>query len=155
MLCSNGFCMLMLSPRLSVCLPTHPCAFPRCLQLPHRVGVRLGEETWGPHIVVLLLQGPGFLSAPFTHLEGGANLSSPHPREELPHPPSPCPGLRPFDLWPPSLPCPWSPRACASQHGLGRRARRRLHQPDCPTPVNVTTAQTLFHPPGQPTSFLL
>lgn len=89
MLCSNGFCMLMLSPRLSVCLPTHPCAFPRCLQLPHGVGVRLGEEKWGPHIVVLLLQGPGFLSAPFTHLEGGANLPSPHPREELPHPPSP------------------------------------------------------------------
>lgn len=79
MLCSNGFCVLMLSPHLSVCLPTHPCAFPRCLQLPHGVGVRLGEETWGPHFVVLLLQGPGFLSAPFTHLEGGANLPSPHP----------------------------------------------------------------------------
>lgn len=104
MLCSNGFCMLMLSPRLCVCLPTHTCAFPRCVQLPHGVGVRLGEETWGPHIVVLLLQGPGFLSAPFTHLEGGANLPSPRPREELPHPPPPCPG--PTETLPPvaSLP---------------------------------------------------
>lgn len=58
--------MLTLSRQLSVCplpvrlppcLPACRCVFliPRCLQHPRRVGVRLGEEKWGPHIVVSLL----------------------------------------------------------------------------------------------------
>lgn len=152
----------MLSPP-SVCLSAH---LPLCVSQMSPtsswgVGVRLWEEKWGPHIVVLLLQGASFLSALLHIWRGVLTRCPPHPRRraaplslESSHLRWPLLSLSLTEtLQPVASPLPCSRGLlvhAASLHGLLGEERdvASTSLTAQPAPMNVTTAQTPSPPPA-------